>query len=149
MQRIKIILYHSILISFALGSPFSYAAESTVTKTATISLETIAGKTVEGLSLAGPYVSVASQALSIAMEIKTHTFPSEEEKSHANAVAERYSSIVTEKEFENCLRHNRSTSERGSSGRPAACEDIARMLIMLGGKDEVNRMTTIYNQFRK
>ncbi len=126
-----------------------YSAEVNATKISTAGIEIIAGKTLEGLETAGPYVTVVVQALSIGMEIKSHTFPNEKERKHANMIAAKYSYLTAKKEFESCLIHNRNSSERGVSGCPTGCKDMASMLIMLGGKDEANRMTTIYNQFRK
>ena len=150
MQNIKKIASFSILFFFVLECPYSYAAESIAIKATTSSIETVAGeKTLEKLSVAGPYVSVVVQVYYIGQEIRKHNFPTEEERAHAFEVSEKYAFISAENEFQRCLMENRSTFERGFSGCPTACEDIARMFIMLGGKDEVNRMTTIYNQFRK
>jgi len=48
--------------------------------------------------------------------------------------------------FQHCLITNKSTSERGSSGRPVACEETARMLVMCSGKSDVINMTAIFNE---
>ena len=148
MQKIREIAILSIVFLSALYSTNSYAVEETVTKTAIISLETVAGKTVEGLSVAGPYVGVAVQAYSIGQEIRRHNFPTEEERAYALEVGEKYAFMTAENEFQSCLVKNRSSAQRGPSGRPIVCEEIARMFIMLGGKNEVNRMTGVYNQIR-
>lgn len=148
MGSIKKHIVLIIIVSF-IGSLTLHAMEETATKTASITLEAVIGETVKGLSVAGPYVSVAYQSLVISKEIKAHVFPNDEEAKHAHAVATKYSFLVTERELEKCLLQHRNSSERGRSGRPLACEDIARMLILLDGKEQVNKMTTIYNQFRK
>ncbi len=129
-----------LLIIFALiGCTRLYSAEATATKASTVTAEVIFGKTIDGISLVGPYVGLTVQALSIGMEIQKHSFPTEEERAHAKAVAERYSFLVAEKEFTSCMMYHRN----------CACEAIARLLIVLEGKEIVDKMTITYNQFRK
>lgn len=132
---------------FAYQSSSVFASE-VVTEIATTATQTVLGKTLERLADASPYVSIAAQAYHIGQEIRKHTFPTIEEKAHAEEVAESYAFLTAENELQKCFINNRSSSERNRFGQPVACEDIAKMLNMLGGKDEVNRMTSIYNQYR-
>jgi len=143
MKNTKKVLFYSFIIFSALNCHFCYASEAPA---GTISM--IAGKTIDGLSTACPYISVAVQAYTISDEIRKHTYPNEEERAHAQAVGEGHARITAENEFQSCMMKNRRAPERGSSGRPTACEDIASMLIMLGGGSEAQKITAIYNQVR-
>ena len=67
---------------------------------------------------------------------------------HAKQIAKKYVFLVTEKELQKCFIHNRGVSERNRFGQPVACEEIVRMLSMIGGENEVNGMTNIYNEYR-
>lgn len=145
MQKIKNIALYSILIFSMMTGTFSYAMEGIATK---LGLE-IVGEVMEDLAVAGPYARLAVKVCTIGQEIKSYSFPDEEEKAHAHEINEKYALLTTQNKFEKCLIKNNNSSERGPSGRPTPCEDLARMLIMLGGKNEVNKKTTIYNEYRK
>jgi len=144
MNTIKTFVIYPILILSAYQHFDFYAAEEVVGKVVT----TVLGMNVEELVVASTYVKVALQAYRIGQEIREHSFPTIEEKAHAEEVAERYAFFTVENELQKCLIDNRCSSERNRFGQPIVCEDIARMLSMLGGNDEVNRMTSIYNQYR-
>lgn len=143
MKTTQAIIFHTILMTFVLQYYTASAAEEKAVEAVTA---TVMGKTIEGLAAAGPYATVAVQAYNIGQEIRKHTYPTIEERYHAEKVAERFVFLTTENEFQKCLIDNRSSIERHSSGRPMACEDITKMFNMLGERSEVDRITTTYNQ---
>ncbi len=148
MKSVKKIIFYATLILNILQHNSIFTAEEKAIAVVTTSAQTVLGKTVGGLAAVGPYVSVALQAYHISEEIRKHNFPTLEERAYAEEVAEKFALLTAENELQNCLVNNRSSAERNCFGRPVACEDIANMLNMLGGSDEVKRMTSTYNQYR-
>jgi hypothetical protein len=148
MKTTKIISIYISLIISALHYSSVCAAEEKALETVATSTQTILGKTVEGLAAAGPYVNVTIQAYNIGQEIRKHNFPTIKEKAHAEDVAEKYALITAENEFQKCLITNRNNKTINHFGRPVECENIAQMYSMLGGENEVNRLTAIYNQYK-
>lgn len=146
MQTRRTNIVYPVLIFAALHYCGAHASEEMATKTATTGAKAMLGNAIEGLATAGPYVSVAIQAYNLGKEIKKHTYPNDEEKAHAEAVAEGFLFLTTENELKKCFVDHKGNGERNSFGRPAACEDVAKMLNMLGGRSEVDRMTTNFNQ---
>ncbi len=138
----KILLY---LIFF--GCTQAHGMEEAAIKAASATGKTVFEKAVEGLDAAGPYVGLAVQSYKIGQEIRRHNYPTEEEKGRANDIAEVYAFVIAEKEFRRCMAQNR-VAQRNISGRPQACEEIASLFSMLGGKNEVNQLTAIYNQYK-
>jgi hypothetical protein len=152
MQTIKMIsfytasFYAALIWSTLQHSP-AYAAEQKAIEVATVSTQTVLGTTMEGLATAGPYIKIAVKAYDVGQEIRKHTFPTIKEKAHAEAVAEQFALLTAENELQRCLIDNRRSRTINRFGRPTACEDIAEMLRMLGGRDELNKMTAIYSQY--
>ncbi len=154
MQSIIDNFKYLILISSALGCPLSYAAEVTVTAeilgkgTLQVSGEMLM-KVMKDLKTVGPYVSVAYQSCVIGLEIQKHYYPTIEQRDHAEAVSVKFALVTAENEFERCLLENRNSTKRGLTGRPVACEEIAKMFGMMGGRKELDKITGIYNEYRK
>ncbi len=141
-------VFYSILVVCVFGFLKTCAMEEIATKTASAGIEEMVGKTLEGLSAASPYVSIVLQSYSLCEEIRKHNFPTVEEKAHAQEIVEKYILITAENEFQKCMVQNRNSSQRTEAGQPEICEEIASMLILLGGKNEVDRVNAIYNQYR-
>lgn len=82
----------------------------------------------------------------IGREILSQIFPSEEQKAiqEANTLAARkiYELLNAKREFRACLL-NKTGSKKN------ACKQAAHILAMLGGQDEVDRMTEISNGYKK
>jgi len=104
---------------------------------------------IDMMAKAEPYISVTVQVYMMLDEIRVHNFPDEEEEEQAISLAKQYALLVTENGLEECIMKNRDTSERAGSGLPSACEEIAGALKAFGGKENVARMTTNYNKYRK
>lgn len=148
MQIIKTLTIYSILSLFIFQYSYIYAAEEVATKAVTSSFEMILGKTIEDLSAISSYVKVALKAYRIGQEIRKYNFPTIEERVYAEEVAEKYAFLTAENELQKCFIDNRTSSVRNRFGQPVACEEIARVFSMLGGENEANKMTSIYNQYR-
>ncbi len=147
-QNIKRIFLYSVFVFFAqpeLKAMTEQVADAAINEAVKSGLKTIIEKGAE----VGPYISVAVQVCSIAQEIKSHNFPNKEERDLAYAVADQYALLAAENELEECLMKNKDASERTRSGLPSACKEIVHALKIFGGKKEVNRLTTNYNQYRK
>ena len=125
----------SILLFFTAQSFSSDPSQMTDAATAAASklgIQIAAEKAVEAL----PYISVTVQLYSIGTEIKAYVSPNEEQEAHAREVKKMHALLTAEKQFINCLIKHREGISRSSSGCPIACEEIARMFVMLGGKSE-------------
>jgi hypothetical protein len=59
---------------------------------------------------------------------------------------ELYESLLAKRKLRTCLieHHN---SERGPSGRPLVCEDVAKMFEAAAGADALEQVTKIFNKF--
>src|SRR5688572_12679551 len=102
-------------------------------------------KTVaDNSSTAVAYTAIVAKVNSIVQEIKSHNYPNEEEKAHAYQVAEQYALLTAENELEKCIIKNKDTFDRMDSGLPSICRELAQMLLVYGGKKELDRMTTNY-----
>lgn len=145
MKTMKIIIFNIALIVsvFQYGTVFS--AEE---KVAEVAAQTACGRAIEGLDLAGPYIGLTVKAYKIGEEIRKYNFPTLKEEAHAEKVAEDFALLTAENDLQRCFIDNRSSIVRNRFGRPVACENIAELLTVLGGHDEVTRMTSIYNQYR-
>lgn len=148
MNTIQTIIFYAVLIWSTLQHFPAFAAEQKAVEVATTSAQAVLGKSLEVLTEAGPYVQITIKAYGVGQEIRKHTFPTEKETAHAEVVAEQFVLLTAENEFHKCLITNRSSKTINSFGRPTACENIAEMLRMTGGIDELNRMTAIYNQYK-
>lgn len=136
----RIFLYSTLLVS-----SYSFAGDAPMRDFATSGLKTVAKNAADAM----PYINLTIQVCSIVQEIKSHNFPNEEEKAHANKVAEQYAQLTAEMELEKCIIKNRDTSSRMRSGLPSACGELVKLLLMFEGTKEVDRMTANYNQYRK
>lgn len=139
----RIFLYSVLLFSSYICA--DQVTETAVKETAKSTLEKIGEVTLEAAS----YVGLAYQIHEIVDQVRTHTFPTKEEEEHAELIAEQYGFLASESGLEKCLIKNRSASERIDSGLPKACKEIAETLVFFGGKAEADRMTAIYNEYRK
>lgn len=106
-------------------------------------------KIAENGSAAIPYIGVAAKVYAIVQEIKSHNFPNQEQRAHAEKVAEEYALLTAEEELEKCIIKNKHTADRMDTGLPSACKEIINMLIMYGGEKEATRITVNYNQYRQ
>jgi len=89
--------------------------------------------------------SIGKDVVSIGKSVKSYVSPSEEEKAHAYIIHEQYEFLKTKKEFRTCLLQKANT-ERGPSGRPQACEDMARLFAMTAGDGELSKLTKTFNK---
>lgn len=96
-----------------------------------------------------PYTGVAVQLYWVGSDMKTYCFPNEQELVRAVEIDAKLVEIKAVEKFRNCLIANTLSSTRDLSGRPTACEELARMLIKIRKKDDVIDMTAIYNQNRR
>ncbi len=79
----------------------------------------------------------------ISIDARPFFFPNEAEKARALEGSERSHFLKTQRDLRNCLIKE-SKSERSDSGRPAACEQIAKMLALAGGNLELEKLTQIF-----
>lgn len=68
--------------------------------------------------------------------------PSEEEMAHELTVAETFAYRLARKSFMDCLIKN-VRSQKNTSGRPEVCEELARMFAMIGGDEEIEKLTGV------
>lgn len=147
MQNIKKTAFYSII---ALSMLASYAMEGTPTKEAAKSMfQATTNEMIKEIGAVSPYITLAYNLYLIGKATKPHIYPNATEQEHIDKVTESYELLKTENEFEGCLIKNNNGSERGPSGRPTTCENLARMLIMLGAQNEVNKITAIFNEYKK
>lgn len=72
--------------------------------------------------------------------IYANNFPDDEKKTAINKARDINEFFTAKKEFRDCLMENTKTP-RNASGRPSACEDLARMFALIAGKPELDEMT--------
>ncbi len=149
MFTIKNTMFYSILLSGCLQYMPLYALEKMAAKEVASGAAEVFAKVVDTAGEAEPYVRLALKAYRVGQEIRRHNFPTKEERDHALAITEQFEVATAKKGFQSCLMKNRLSTERDSSGRPIACQQITEMLRMVNGKNEVNTMTTIYNEYRE
>jgi hypothetical protein len=143
MKTTQIIIFHTVFVTFVFQYHTAFAAEEKAIKAGA---QAALGKSIESLKIAGPYIDTALEAYNIGKEIKRYTFPTEKEKRHAENVARNFALLTAENELRKCFVDNRGKSERNSFGLPVACEDIAKMFELLDENNEIDRITTTYNQ---
>ncbi len=137
-------------------SPAAVAASEGIGYKATQALaDSITKVGTGGVIVAGVGVAVygVTSLAPIAKEIKSAVCPTEkeiaQEKFAAENALERYDAISSRRKFRACLLNNRTNLERGPSGRPTICDEAAEFFAHFAGLDEVNKMTTTFNYFRK
>lgn len=117
--------------------------------------EKIASVGHAGVAVAGVGVAIygITQLYPIAKEIKESLSPNpkQEAQQKADTVAalERLDDVTAKREFRKCLSSNRTNPDRGPSGLPTVCEVAAEMFATAAGQNEVDRMTAVFNHYRK
>lgn len=103
-----------------------------------------AGSTIgDGLAMVGAmifYVHVASKVVEIGKDVVNYLDPSEEQQNKELQAQEKKEALKSKRQLRSCLMKNH-TGARNESGRPVACEDAARMLVMMKGENALEKMT--------
>ena len=136
----KILLYLILILS----SQISVASEvvGEVAKTASIDYFATASG-VTSCATAG------IQVYSVGKDIKSYTFPNEEEQLKDRETNKKIALIKAIVEFKHCLINNKLSVVRGSCALPTICEEVALILIRCGGEKEASEITAIFNERRK
>jgi hypothetical protein len=80
----------------------------------------------------------------VVKDLQPHVWPTNEQSNHAKKVYKEYKLLEAEEKLNICLLKNAKT-QRGPSGRPTICEEVAKMLILANGASQLNEMTNNFN----
>ncbi len=111
----------SLILAFALLMPFS-------------------SYTIEAIRL-------SFRLASIGIDISSRLFLNKEDEMRSRAINAHFTLIAIQDKFKNCLVKNKDNNPEESI--PSVCQEQARMLIMLGKKEELDRITDIYQTYKK
>lgn len=146
MKNIKKTIFYSSALFFAFNCHLGYAAQMTPQPELTLaSLQEAFAPVLAPLA----YVGLTVELYHVAKGAKSLLLPTVQEQDHATEVDRKMKSLDAKKEFRSCLMKNRTASERGPSGLPSACGQVAYMLEMLGEEKEVEKITATFNHYRK
>jgi len=84
----------------------------------------------------------------VAVGIRSFFWQSQEEKSHAMEVDEKYKQLTAKRAFRECLS-NKAHVEKNSSGIPCACQETAKLYAVLAGIEKANDMEEAYKQYNR
>lgn len=98
--------------------------------------------TVAGIGIC---VNAAIQVYGVGKDVASYVSPSNEQKARALNYQEQYETLSIKRGLRACLIQA-VNSERGSSGRPIACEEAARMFAIALGDQELDILTKTFNK---
>jgi threonine dehydratase len=81
------------------------------------------------------------QVVAMTKDAYNYFNPDEEKKERINAARKKNQYYEAERGLRNCLMSN-ANKPRNQAGRPTICEDFARALYMIAGKEALDEMTT-------
>lgn len=145
----KKVLFYSIFILF---HQRSMASEEFVAATVT---EIASEKFTQALEVVTPALEVCSwiklgiQVCSVGKDIKSYFFPNKEEELQIVSARKKLKVDTARSKFKHCLVTNKLNSEINSSGCPVNCEELARVFVACGGRNELIDITAIFNERRE
>lgn len=98
-----------------------------------------------GAIVAAPVATTISTSITITRALRPYVFPTTEETLNQLLNKEASESLGARNKFSNCLIKNKASADINISGRPAACEDLARMFGIIAGMPELDNMTKTFN----
>jgi hypothetical protein len=111
------------------------------------------GRTVITLAAGMVGVFTTASVYPVIKDAYEYNYPTKSQRAfqeaNASLVRKKLALLEAEEELRTCLLNCKHDSEISISGIPSICEQAAHMLEMLGGKNEVNRMSEAFKKHRK
>ncbi len=89
--------------------------------------------------------SLSSDALAAGCAINSYVKGDDKEAVDDLKVSAAYDYLLARKIFKSCLVKN-ARGAKNTAGRPAVCEEAARMFALLGGDPEIEQMTEVFKR---
>ncbi|MBI2774735.1 hypothetical protein HYX58_01900 [Candidatus Dependentiae bacterium] len=104
----------------------------------------VAGQIIGTVAGVGICVLAATQVVAVGKDLHSYLNPTDEEIDKQQRARESYEALHAKREFRKCIMQNHN-HEKNESGRPAECEQLAKMFAAMNGKQALDEMTATFN----